>query len=565
MLVMEVMKRIPVKVSENQFVADVLPDICRCREALYPVTDLAGRLLGTISPTDILEVVANNTQSQTMVRSLINPDVQTVSPEAMIYDVSYWAKGEIYVVDEQGILKGRIFSHQVCQLLRSTLQNNRVELKTVLQSVHNGILAVDKSGRVTIFNAAAERLLGISAQAVLGKHLLDLLPGSAGLLEIMETGQAELGKTHRVGDNVYLINRSPVLKNGEVIGAVSVFQDLTELESIHAQLNTVKELNKELEGIIQSSYDAIVVTDGEGKLLKISSGYSRITGFPCEEINRQIGQNMREVVKQGLVSKSVSLMVLEQKQPVTIEQKVRTGKDILITGNPIFDDSGKIVRVVTNIRDLTEINALKEEVKYTRKLNAIYSTELAELRAKHMVLPDMEVRSQKMKRVLECAHRVAQVNSTVLITGETGVGKEMIAKYIHQASSRKDQPFIQINCGAIPENLLESELFGYEKGAFTGADRSGKVGLLEVANHGTLLLDEIGEMPQSLQVKLLRVLQERRIQRIGGVKPIKLDVRILAATNKNLEEMVLQGTFREDLYYRLNVVPIHPGLRTLDK
>jgi transcriptional regulator with PAS, ATPase and Fis domain len=167
-----------------------------------------------------------------------------------------------------------------------------------------------------------------------------------------------------------------------------------------------------------------------------------------------------------------------------------------------------------------------------------------------------------MKKVFDFAARVAQVDSTVLITGESGSGKEIVAKTIHKLSKRKDGPLIQINCGAIPENLLESELFGYEPGAFTGASKEGKLGMFELAENGTLFLDEIGELPLNLQVKLLRVLQEREIVRVGGIKPKKINVRIIAATNKDLEKMVEKGMFREDLYYRLNVVRIKiPPLR----
>jgi len=167
-----------------------------------------------------------------------------------------------------------------------------------------------------------------------------------------------------------------------------------------------------------------------------------------------------------------------------------------------------------------------------------------------------------MEPVLELMVRVSQVESTVLITGESGVGKEVAAKRIHRLSRKENGPFITINCGAIPENLMESELFGYEKGSFTGAGKEGKIGLMEAANGGNIFLDEIGELPLNLQVKLLRVIQEKVIYRIGGIKPITLDVRIIAATNRNLKEMVRKKTFREDLFYRLNVVQIEiPPLR----
>jgi len=205
--------------------------------------------------------------------------------------------------------------------------------------------------------------------------------------------------------------------------------------------------------------------------------------------------------------------------------------------------------------------AIEEEEK-NRLLTDRYYCELQELRARFLDVDDMVFESRAMRKVVAMVLRLANVDSTVLITGESGVGKEIIAILIHRTSRRRQEAFVTINCGAIPENLLESELFGYEKGSFTGAGREGKIGLLEMGNHGTVFLDEIGELPVALQVKILRAIQEQKIMRVGGLKSISLDVRFLAATNRDLKNMVENRTFREDLFYRLNVVPIHiPPLR----
>lgn len=234
----------------------------------------------------------------------------------------------------------------------------------------------------------------------------------------------------------------------------------------------------------------------------------------------------------------------------------------MATGTPIFDEQGKIGQVVVNVRDITEIQELKNQLEATMELSKKYASELEEIRRQQLKIDDMVAQSPAMQRILELIVRVSQVDSTVLITGQSGVGKEVVAKKIHSLSKRKDKSLIKINCGAIPENLLESELFGYEGGAFTGAKREGKPGMIELASGGTLFLDEIGELPFSLQVKLLRALQDWEIYRVGGVKPIPVDVRIIAATNKDLVEMVQKGTFRQDLFYRLNVLNIRiPSLK----
>ena len=217
--------------------------------------------------------------------------------------------------------------------------------------------------------------------------------------------------------------------------------------------------------------------------------------------------------------------------------------------------------VVTNVRDLTEIYSLKSQIEKSAKEHRRLSREL-ELVKNDFLSHDLIAESPITLNVLRLADRVSELDTLVILLGETGVGKEVFAKYIHTKSPRKDKPFVRVNCGAIPENLIESELFGYEKGAFTGANRSGKAGLFEVADGGTIFLDEIGELPLSMQVRLLRVLQDQEIQRIGSVKPVKVNVRIIAATNRTLEDMVREGKFREDLYYRLMVFPINiPPLR----
>jgi transcriptional regulator with PAS, ATPase and Fis domain len=214
------------------------------------------------------------------------------------------------------------------------------------------------------------------------------------------------------------------------------------------------------------------------------------------------------------------------------------------------------------MRDLTELLKLKDKIERTEKKNEKYLTELNYYRSKLMKNTNFIGESQKINEIKELISYVAKTEATILITGETGCGKEVVAKEIHDKSNRKDAPYIKVNCAAIPESLIESELFGYEKGSFTGALNKEKLGMFEIANGGTILLDEIGEMPLNLQSKLLRVLQEKELMRIGGTKSIKLDVRVVASTNCDLKELIKQGKFREDLYYRLNVLPVRiPPLR----
>ncbi|MFA5537159.1 MAG: sigma 54-interacting transcriptional regulator, partial [Bacillota bacterium] len=275
-----------------------------------------------------------------------------------------------------------------------------------------------------------------------------------------------------------------------------------------------------------------------------------------------IGQPIEYMSQQQLVKKPIGRVVLEKKEKISAVHTLNNQK-IVITGNPIFDEAGNVVQALIVLRDVTELNRLKEQLEQSEKITQKYIDELQYFRLKEIQKSELIGHSSSMQKLRELIIQLAQVDVTVLITGETGVGKEVVAREIHKNSPRKDAPYIKVNCAAIPETLLESELFGYERGAFTGASNKEKLGLFEIANSGTILLDEIGEMPVNLQSKLLRVLQEKEIRRIGGAETIKLDVRVLAATNQNLEQQVAEGKFRQDLYYRLNVIPVViPPLRS---
>ncbi|MBR9981344.1 MAG: sigma 54-interacting transcriptional regulator [Desulfatitalea sp.] len=329
------------------------------------------------------------------------------------------------------------------------------------------------------------------------------------------------------------------------------------------ELGQVRLMNKELEAIIDSSYDGIWITDGNGVILNINKASERISGRPAKTY---VGRNMKELVEKGLLDQSTTLLVMEKRERVTINQTIKTaGGDtmvVLATGNPIFDEHGNLFRIVTNTRDISELVRLRDRLYKEQELSLRYMAELVQLRKLQSKASDLIYRSMDMQRIVELASRVADVDSTILVTGESGTGKEMIARLIHQLGRGDKKPFIAIDCGAIPDQLLESELFGYDGGAFTGAKKEGKPGMFELAHTGTLFLDEVGELPLALQAKLLRVLQSKEVLRVGGTQSIPVDARIITATNKDLTRMLKEKLFREDLYYRLMVVPIHtPPLR----
>lgn len=321
----------------------------------------------------------------------------------------------------------------------------------------------------------------------------------------------------------------------------------------------VLEENKLLWKIVDASFDGIFLTDASGLILYFNEAYLKISGLDKERIQ---GRKIEDLITSGEIPDACSHEVISTGQSVTKIIDYYHGTSALVTSVPIKNDSGQLVRVLSNVRDITELTKMREQLKNSKDLAEQYRLRLWQAdqasRDNKMI-----VFSPAMENILKLAARVANVSSPVLIQGESGVGKDMLARFIHDSGAyAAHKPFVQINCGAIPETLLESELFGYEAGAFTGAARKGKVGLIELANHGTLFLDEIGEMPPPLQVKLLDVLHTNKIYRLGGTKTIDVSIRVIAATNANLDKLLDEGKFRRDLYYRLNVIPIRlPPLR----
>jgi len=306
--------------------------------------------------------------------------------------------------------------------------------------------------------------------------------------------------------------------------------------------------------------DGIYLVDAQGMMLEVNRTFTTLTGLSEKEV---VGQPVQRFVDRGYMYKAISLQALRDKERIAgMNAMLRTSRKVLSTAIPIFDDDGTVVQVLTVMRDLTEIDRLRENLDRVEEDRSRYLHELEYLRGLALGDSDIIGSHPAMQSLQQLLHQVSDVDTTILITGETGAGKEVVAREVHRISHRREGPYIKVNCAALPDNLLESELFGYVKGAFTGADRGGKVGMFELAEGGTILLDEIGEIPVGLQAKLLRVLQEKEVRRVGSAQSAPVDVRVIASTNRDLADQVKDGTFRSDLYYRLNVVPVRvPPLR----
>jgi TyrR family helix-turn-helix protein len=324
-------------------------------------------------------------------------------------------------------------------------------------------------------------------------------------------------------------------------------------------LTQTKKSWNENEAILHSLQDDILVTNTDGIILKVSEATGGIYNVKSEDM---VGKSVYDLEKEGIFTPLLTPMVLKEKKKITLVQTSKEGKKLLVTGIPVFHENGELVRIVSYSHDVTELLNMKKYLMDMEDEMERVKSELEILRSRHYYSDGIIATSDEMKRVLQVALQVAEVDVNVLLLGESGVGKSHIAKFIHNKSQRKRGPFIEVNCGAIPESLFEAEFFGYEPGSFTGADRKGKIGLAELAEGGTLFLDEIGELSQSNQVKILKFIQEKQFYRVGGTKQRKVDFRVLAATNRELEKAVEKREFRQDLFFRLNVVPITiPPLR----
>ncbi|OQR58335.1 sigma-54-dependent Fis family transcriptional regulator [Bacillus sp. CDB3] len=430
------------------------------------------------------------------------------------------------------------------------LEEQTQQGELILNSTHDGMIVIDREGKVRLFNKSAERIIGYKKEEAVGKYILEVIPTSK-LLRIIRTKQIEVNHELTLeNDKKIITTRIPILKEGgEVQGAFAIFKDITEVVDLAEEVTDLKEIQTLLEAIINSSEEAISVVDEKGRGLVINPAYTKLTGLTEEDI---LGQPATTDIVEG---ESMHMKVLRTRRAVRgIHMKIGQKKrDVIVNVAPVIVD-GILKGSVGVIRDVSEIQKLTNELNRARQI-------IRTLEAKYS-FDDIVGKSDETTAAIEQAKLGANTPATVLLRGESGTGKELFAHAIHNGSNRKYNKFVRVNCAAISETLLESELFGYEEGAFSGAKRGGKRGFFEEANNGSIFLDEIGELSANTQAKLLRVLQEKEIVKVGGTKAIPINVRVIAATHVNLEKAILEGKFREDLYYRLNKIPIQiPSLR----
>ena len=432
----------------------------------------------------------------------------------------------------------------------------------ILASISEGIIATDVDGSMLFINEAARRLMNLTFRQQTGKSISAISIYLNELLtECIGEKKAINCQDFKLNGKLIEVEISPITKKKKIIGAVYSFQERYVIKTNKTGLNETQLLQLQLDTVFNFSELGIWILDSEGVVQKVNPAAAKMIGIKASDIT---GKNIVSLARKGVIDQALTPHILKSKRPVTkLLHVLKTNKYVMSSGMPVLDQAGNIMLVVVQELDITTLKSLQGQLEKLRVVAEKYKDELSDLNLLDIKSHGIICQSQEMRQVLTVALKLARLDvSNILISGKSGTGKGLISQFIHSNGKRKNKPYIQVNCAALPEGLLEAELFGYEKGAFTGAGTKGKIGLFEMAQNGTILLDEIGELPLPLQSKLLKCLDDHEIMHIGGLEPIIVNCTIIAATNRDLKARVAEKKFREDLYHRLDAFSIQlPSLR----
>jgi transcriptional regulator with PAS, ATPase and Fis domain len=518
------------------------------------------KLVGIVHKNSIYRALIHDTSLDDPIKPLINESVITIRKDQTLYEArDIMVKGNVsqaVVLDEKEDVFGIMSKSDLVNSHMTAFQDTMGRMKSLIENLQDAVISVDSNLRITTFNQTALNLLNLN-----GKHLLDapidrfLPPFRRWLIETLKSGQIQDAKRISFQDLTVIASFIPIREMNIVTGAMVVLRDVTSYENIANELETTNRLKRILDSALELAYDGVAITDNHGQITMVNQGFMEL--YQIKGLQEVIGQPLSKIAPQIPSEKSLKHNEKMEGELIPIHNH-----PCIVAQMPIYQDGKKFGAIFKII--FQQLEAWKDILQHMEKLESEISYYRGELyRISKDTNPFATVISinPEMETFKQEAAIAAKSMSNVLITGESGTGKELFAEGIHNLSGRKGA-FIKVNCGAIPEELLESEFFGYADGAFTGAKKGGKPGKFELADNGTLFLDEIGDMPPSLQVKLLRVLQEQEFERIGATKITKVNVRIISATNKDLAELVKQEVFREDLFYRIHVINLHiPPLR----
>lgn len=554
MLVRDFMSYNPKTLKVSDTIKDVANLFYKYKVDVAPVVDKMDALCGLVTRTNILEALVNDLAMSCSVDKIMTKGVILIHPDNTLDEAWQIPVNHLPVVDYQNKIVGMlnrcvftdIFYHRMCKTA-----NRASEL---IKTSYDGIIIVNWYGIIKEINQIAGRLIGIKPEEAKGRFIYDIVPNSK-LMQVIEKGEKDLNNSIEINGQRLTVNRSPICEDYKVVGAVSVLKDVSLQDDLVERLKVNERKVEALECILESLKQGIIVVDTKNVINFVNHSYEDVMGIAREDL---IGHTADSTIENSRMH-----IVLKTGVPELAELQRVKGRQVVVNRVPMFKD-GTIIGAIGEavFKDIREVDMLIERGKNMTRgfsLERVRNNKNAE---KLITFENIIGRSRNIVHVKNLAAKVALTDTTVLIQGESGTGKDLFAQAIHNNSNRRNKSLVSINCAAIPSDLLEAELFGYDEGAFTGAKKGGKKGKFEIAEGGTLFLDEIGDMPLPMQAKLLRVMQNKTFEHVGGERQIYCDVRIIAATNKNLQDMVRNGLFREDLYYRLNVVCLEvPALR----
>ncbi len=550
MLVSEIMVPTSARIGPGESIRRAVELLKSSKFNGVPVVDDADRLIGYFGRSNLFDCLLNQVDLDAPIAGHYIREVVYLR-EDKAYDslaeLSHWLStcrvGQTIVVDMNMVPIGMLTqAGSVIDLLNRTeyLYN---ELSTVLENVQAGILTTDEAGVVSLVNQYAKDILPeIRLGTYVGEYFGELQDDFAAIL------QGDWIAPRKVEHQALklIVTAVPIRQNDRVGGVTFVIQDLTDVEGIAHELGSVKELKSTLETVLEVAYEGVAVLDEQSLITLANDRFCKKVGQPKEAV---IGHHVHKFIPMD--NTDIPLQVLEI-----------NANPCVISTLPMSREDGARGFVVKIYEDLDQLHDVMQQLNRLNMQLDYYKNELHKANGTSYTLSSIVCRTEIVNTIKTKILKVSRSNSTVLLIGESGTGKELFAHSIHNASDRRKEPFVKVNCSAIPSELAEAELFGYDEGAFTGARKQGKPGKFELADGGTIFLDEIGDMPLPLQGKLLRVIQEKEVERVGDTRTRKVDVRIIAATNKDLKRLVADGDFREDLYFRLNVIEFRiPPLR----
>lgn len=554
MLVRDFMVPNPHVVDSKTKLADAIYLFYKYKLEALPVVDPEKKLCGLITRTDLLHTMVNHLSPSIGVEFVMTKSVVTVHPDNTLEEAWQIPLSNLPVVSYEDRVIGLVNRQDFIQIFYNQLREQENRVKQISELSYSGVICINLYGIITQINDMATQLLKISKDSAEGRFIYDLVPQTR-LMEVIHTGRTEKDVEINIDGQKLLVNRAPVCEGYKVVGAVAIIQNVVA-DTAADEYKQTREKMEMFEQVLASLKQGLIIVDTENIIRFVNNAYEELMGIPREKLLNANAEKAVEnsrlhiVLKTGIPELDATQLVNGRKVIADRVPFFKNGKVAGAIGEAIFKDISDVEQLLARNKKLMEENPANKRVK------------VQALQPQMVSFENIIGQSAVMIKLKNLAAKVAAMDTTVLIQGESGTGKDLFAQAIHNASNRRSGAFVAINCAAIPADLLESELFGYVEGAFTGARKGGKKGKFELADGGTLFLDEIGDMPMVMQAKLLRVMQNKTFEHVGGEHVQVCNVRFIAATNKDLLQLVEQGDFREDLYYRLNVVCLKvPPLR----